>query len=121
MKLTTKLIVNLKTSEVVKKVEKATEEGLKDVIVDITNDSIKGSPVLSGHNRRSIAYKLGNVVTRTGTPNGNEEAFTEKRLTNLLIAKPDENLTQAIVRDIKHHMGDAQQFDDITILTVSRK
>lgn len=57
----------------------------------------------------------------TDAVNKNEEAFTEKRLTNLLIAKPDENLTQAIVRDIKHHMGDAQQFDDITILTVSRK
>ena len=70
MKIKADLIVNLKTKEVQRKVEKASEKGLKDVIVDIAGDVIKGSPVLTGNNRRSIAYEAkeleGSVYSTSG-------------------------------------------------------
>lgn len=59
MKITTDLKINLKTKEVQDKVEKATGKGLKNVVVDIAGDAIKGSPVLTGHNRRSIMFEVG--------------------------------------------------------------
>ena len=58
-KITTSWIVNLKTKEAQDKVEKATKQGLTDVVVDIANDAIKGSPYLTGHNRRSIKFEVG--------------------------------------------------------------
>ena len=77
MKLTTKFILNLKTKEVADKVEKDAKESLKDVVADIAGDSIKGSPVLTGNNRRSIAYKLENKATRTGSIRSGEKPFEE--------------------------------------------
>ncbi len=59
MKITSKWIFNLKTKEVQTKVNKATKQGLKDVVVDITNEAIRLSPVLTGNNRRSIKYEVG--------------------------------------------------------------
>ena len=59
MKITTKWITNLKTKEVESKVDKASKQGLKDVVTDIANDAIKGSPVLTGNNRRSIKFEVG--------------------------------------------------------------
>ena len=59
MKITTDFKLNLKTKEVQDKVSKATKQGLKDVVVDIANDAIKGSPVLTGNNRRSIMFEVG--------------------------------------------------------------
>lgn len=59
MKIRADLIMNLKTKEVINKVNKATKEGIKNVVVDIANDAIKGSPVLTGNNRRSIKYEVG--------------------------------------------------------------
>lgn len=59
MKITTDWKLNLKSKEVEDKVKKATEQGLKDAIVDIANDAIHGSPVLTGNNRRSIKFEVG--------------------------------------------------------------
>ena len=59
MKITADLKVNLKTKEVQDKVKKAFQLGIKDVVVDIANDVIKGSPVLTGNNMRSIKYEVG--------------------------------------------------------------
>ena len=59
MKLTVNFITNLKTKEVVDKVKKATKQGIKDVVVDIAGDAIKGSPVDTGNNRRSIMFEVG--------------------------------------------------------------
>lgn len=75
MKLIFKFLTNLKTKEVLDKVEKASKEGLRDSLVDIAGDVIKGSPHLTGHNRRSIAYKLGTKVTQTGSSKGGEKPF----------------------------------------------
>ena len=50
---------NLRIKEVQNEVKKATKESLKDVVVAIANDAIKGSPKLTGNNARSIKYDIG--------------------------------------------------------------
>lgn len=77
LKITTKWVLNLKTKEAQDKVKKANQQGLKDSLVDIVGDVIKGSPIISGHNRRSIAYKLGSKITNTGTSKADEPAFVD--------------------------------------------
>ena len=59
MKITADWKLNLKTKEVLDKVDKATKQGLKDVVTDIAHDAIEGSPVDTGNNRRSIKYEVG--------------------------------------------------------------
>lgn len=59
MKITSDVIVNLKVKEVQQKVKTATKRALKDVVVDIAQDAIKGSPVETGNNRRSIMFEVG--------------------------------------------------------------
>ena len=59
MKITTNWLLKLKIPEVDDKVEKASRQGLRDSVTDIANDAIKGSPYLTGNNRRSIAFEVG--------------------------------------------------------------
>ena len=59
MKLTVDFKIDLKTKEVEDKVKKATQQAMKDTVVDIANDAIKDSPYLTGNNARSIKYEVG--------------------------------------------------------------
>jgi len=59
MKITTDFKLNLKTKEAIAEVHQATRKGLLDVTVDITNDTVKGSPKLTGNNMASIEYEMG--------------------------------------------------------------
>ena len=59
MKLTVKIITNIKVKEVVDKVHKASRLGMRDTVVAIANDAIKGSPFLTGNNARSIQFEVG--------------------------------------------------------------
>jgi len=59
MKITTDWKLNLKTTEAESQVKKATNQGLKDSVVDISNDAIRLSPVLTSNNRRSIMFEVG--------------------------------------------------------------
>lgn len=59
MKISFDWVTKLKTKEVMDAVGKASNEGLKDTVADIANDTIKGSPVLTGNNRRSIRFEVG--------------------------------------------------------------
>jgi len=77
MKITTKWLVNLKIPEVEDKVEKAVQKGLVDSVTDITNDAIQLCVVDTGHNRRSIAYKVDKKAVRKGRPKGDEKPFEE--------------------------------------------
>ena len=52
------------------KMQKAMQEGLKDTIVDIANAAIKGSPVLTGNNRRSIKYEAKGLTASTFSTSG---------------------------------------------------
>lgn len=85
MKITTDFKVNLKNKEVQGKVIKASRASLVNVVVAIANDAIKGSPIITGHNRRSIAYKVGNKAVRKGSPRGDEKPFSnwQPQLTEL--------------------------------------
>ena len=38
-------------------IDKAIESGLKDTVIQIANEVVEGSPVLTGMNRRSIDYQ----------------------------------------------------------------
>jgi len=58
-KITTKWTMNLKTKEATAEVKKATRKALVDVVTDIGGDAIKGSPVKTGNNRRSIMFEVG--------------------------------------------------------------
>ena len=69
MKITTDFKLNLKTKEVEDKVKRANQQGLKDTVTDIASDAIKMSPVLTGNNRRSIAFEVGpgkEIATKEG-------------------------------------------------------
>lgn len=59
MKLNVDMKLNLKTKEVEDAVKKATQQAMKDTVVDIANDAIKDSPFLTGNNARSIMYEVG--------------------------------------------------------------
>ena len=85
MKISSKFKINLKNKEVKNTVNKATQKSLVRVVVAIANTAIKESPVITGHNRRSIAYKVGNISKRKGNPKAGEEPFTgwEPQLTEL--------------------------------------
>lgn len=54
MKFNIKVDLNLKTDEAKEKVEKAAREAMRDTVVAVAGDARKGSPVLTGNNRRSI-------------------------------------------------------------------
>ena len=52
------------------KMKKAMEDGLRDTIVQISNAAIHGSPVLTGNNRRSIAYEAKGLTASTFSTSG---------------------------------------------------
>lgn len=72
MKINLKVIKNLKFGAVKDKVNKASEKGLKDVIVDIANTVINVHPwkTRTGNNSRSIKYEVegsnGKVYSTSG-------------------------------------------------------
>lgn len=82
MKINISIKTNLKTKEVQDKIEQAAEKALKNVVVDIANDVVKGSPVETGNNRRSIQYEAkgleGSVYSTSGY-GGYLEVGTVKR------------------------------------------
>ena len=69
MKITTSLIFDNRIGAAKNKVKNARNNALRDTVVAIAGDAIKGSPVLTGNNRRSIAYEVGPggvVATKAG-------------------------------------------------------
>ena len=74
MKVSCEITVNLKIPEVEKATTEATRLGLRDTIVAIHGDAVKLSPVLTGHNRRSIASE----VSGMGTVIQGQDAEVEK-------------------------------------------
>ena len=87
MKLTAKFIPNLKIAQATKQMNNARDKGLLETIVAIANEVIKTAPppprigsryISTGHNRRSIAYKVGSKVVATGTSQADEPAFIKE-------------------------------------------
>ncbi len=59
MRITSSFKLNLKNKEVQAKVNKATKNSLKEVVVDIANDAIKICKKVTGNNARSIKFEVG--------------------------------------------------------------
>lgn len=57
MKIEVSVELNLKEKEVSEAAAKAARLAMRDTVVDIAHDAVRGSPVLTGNNRRSIAYE----------------------------------------------------------------
>ena len=70
MKISATWDVNLKIKEVEEKVQKAYELSLKEVVVTIADAVIKGSPVLTGNNKRSIEYKSDDKTGQINSTSG---------------------------------------------------
>lgn len=58
MKMTVDVELNLNIDKVTKEVIEANREAMRDTVVSITNDAVKLSPWLTGHNRRSISGEV---------------------------------------------------------------
>ena len=71
MKITTELVLNIKTKEVIEKVKKATKLGLRDTIVDIHNATINNAKSVgfwdTGNNARSIVSEVSGMGKVAGS------------------------------------------------------
>jgi len=56
--MTVDVELNLNIDKVTKEVIEANREAMRDTVVSITNDAVKLSPWLTGHNRRSISGEV---------------------------------------------------------------
>ncbi len=79
MKLNVRVILNLQTDKVISLAEKAGRLGVRDIVVAIARDTIHPpSPVLTGHNRRSMAYIVEGLTKHAmGTENAGEPRFID--------------------------------------------
>ena len=66
MKMNVSVKLNLKVDEARQKVEEAARLGLRDTIVAITGDAIRGSPRKTGNNMRSIAAEVSGMGQVSG-------------------------------------------------------
>lgn len=82
MKINIAVWTNLRTTKARAEVKNAGEKALKKVVVAIASDVIKGSPYLTGNNRRSIMFEaqgLSGSVYSTSGYGGGLETGTAKR------------------------------------------
>ena len=115
VKITTKWEINL-NPKAKAEVEKATKQGLNDTVVDIANDAIQGSPVLTGHNKRSIKYEVGpggevakreleGAVYSTSGYGGFLETGTVKMAAQPYFKPALDKNIKNLPKNIKGHMG----------------
>jgi len=70
MKISADVIINSKFKDVEEKVQRATEGALKDVVTEITYDTIANSPHQHGTNRRSIRMRINGLVAEIFSTSG---------------------------------------------------
>jgi len=59
MKIESSITLNLKIPELIEAVLTANRLAMRDTVVEVAGDTVKGSPWLTGNNARSIAYEVG--------------------------------------------------------------
>ena len=109
MKINFKMIFDSKIPAAKKKINNAGEKALKNTIVAIAADSIKGSPVLTGNNRRSIKYEVkgmsGAVYSTSGYGGFLETGTSRRTATPYFKPALDKNLSKlpdGIKAELKH-------------------
>ncbi len=81
MKIEASVELNLKIKEVTQAVEKATREAMRDTVVEVTHDTIHGSPKKTGHNMRSIAGEVSGMgVVNSGGEGGAERMVDDSKI-----------------------------------------
>ena len=81
MKINVEVELNLDIEKVTKEVLDASREAMRDTVVGITNDSVKLSPWLTGHNRRSIAGEVSGMgVVAAGGEGGAERMVDDSKI-----------------------------------------
>ena len=77
MKITTNWTVNLRTEEAEEKITEAIRLGLRDTIVSIHEDTVRGSPWLTGNNARSIASEVSGMGVVKQEPGAQPEQVVD--------------------------------------------
>ena len=77
MKLEVSVELNLKTEEVTKAVLDASRLAMRDIVVNVHNDAMHGSPKLTGHNMRSIAGEVSGMGKVADGGEGSEERIVD--------------------------------------------
>lgn len=81
MKITIQVETNLKLDEAKGKVREATRMGLRDTIVNIHRDALRGSPIRFGTNRRSLASEVSGLgMVATGGEGSSERMVDDSKL-----------------------------------------
>lgn len=77
MKLSCEITLNLKIPEALLKCKEATRQGLRDTIVAIHGDAMRGSPKKTGHNIRSIASEVSGMGMVASGGEGSAERMVD--------------------------------------------
>jgi hypothetical protein len=77
--------------EVSEKILAAIKLTMRDVVVDVAQDAIKGSPADTGHNRRSIAYKVEDTAKGIHPEKSSGELFEAEEQAEAEIGKLEFN------------------------------
>ena len=72
-----KMILNLRTNEVISLAHKAGQKGMRDTVVAITRDTVHDSPYLTGHNRRSMTAEVSGMGTVYTGPDSQPERIVD--------------------------------------------
>ena len=81
MKMTVSVAVNLKEQEVIGKVTQASKLAMRDTVVEVTHDAVKGSPWLTGNNRRSITGEASGMgMVASGGEGASERMIDDSKI-----------------------------------------
>lgn len=79
MKMTSTIVLNLKTEEATKQVVEANKLAMRDTVVAVLADSIRPpSPVLTGNNRRSMVGEVSGMGMVTSGGEGRAERLVDE-------------------------------------------
>lgn len=81
MKMSVEIKSNLNFAGASAQIVEAARLGLRDTVVNVTNDAVKGSPKKTGHNARSIAAEVSGMgVVASGGEGGVERVVDDKKI-----------------------------------------
>lgn len=120
MRVSVSVELNLKTKEVTEAMAKAARLAMRDTVIDTLNDSVKGSPKLTGNNARSLVgetsgfgggqvvdqSKIEGAVFSTSGYGGFLETGTYKMAARSYIKPSADRHVPKFPERLKEHLGD---------------